>query len=140
MLTKPDPFTLLLTQALAAIRAGPPMAPQQKRLARLTVLLSRAALGLPSTGQAASSRLSLGHSPRSGIESPVAAADATGSQQVTDDSGEGRRQNSAILRGLAQLTLQGDAMAEQALAEALSTADCPAGQGCAPGHCVWHMQ
>ena len=121
------------------MQAGPPPVAPQKRLARLAVLLSRAALGLPPAAQAASARQSLGEASPSGMQMPTAAPHGADSQLVAADSGGGRLPSGDILRGLAQLSLQGDARAEQTLADALSAESCQADEGCAICHRSWHM-
>lgn len=117
------------------MQAGPTAAPQ-KRLARLAVLLSRAALGLPLNLQA-STRQSSEHSSQHGITMPFEEEGAGTSQRAAGTSGGGQGASSHILRGLAQLSLRGDARAEQALAEALVARDSLAEYGCDLHSCFW---
>lgn len=111
----------------------------QKRLARLAVLLSRAALGLPPAAQAASHGQSLGGLPQDDSNTPIAAADVADRQSLTEDKGRGQTPSGDILRGLAQRSLHGDAHAEQALAEALIMDGSFAEDGCALRRCFRHL-
>ena len=108
---------VLAAQALGLLQAETIAVPP-KRLSRLAVLLSRAALGLPPKPHAATSRQPVGGA-ASAVDQPYARPIPVDTEPAAGNVDSPQPDVSTILRGLAQLTVHGDIRAEQALAEAL---------------------